>query len=94
MELAEEEGEATLRIGHDQVLMGAHEGDGVYEDTKLLGTHGQRIEVELTDGRVRAEQVMTAKRASSDHHRVAGEHEARLGHAVQAEQESDLAGYV
>ena len=47
MELPEEEWKAALGIGHDQVLMGAHEGDGVHEDAELRGAHSERVEIEL-----------------------------------------------
>ena len=81
MKPAQEVRKASLRVGHDQVLMGAHEGDGVHEDAELLGTDAECVEIELADGGVRTEQVMAAKGAPGDHHGVAREHEAGLGHA-------------
>ena len=80
MELPDEEGKAALRIGHDQMLMRAHERNGVYENAEPRGAHGERVEVELTDDRVGSKQVMAAKGAAWDHHGVAPEHEAWLGH--------------
>ena len=50
------------------------------EDAELSGAHGEGVEVELTDGRVGAKQVVTAKGRPGDHHGVAGEHEAGLSH--------------
>ena len=61
--------------------MSRHERDRVYEDVELSGAHGEGVEVELTDGRVGAKQVVTANSAPGDHHGVAGEHEAGLSHA-------------
>jgi hypothetical protein len=58
-----------------------HERDRVYEDAELSGAHGESVEVELTDGRVGAKQVVTAKGTPGDHHGVAREHEAELSHA-------------
>lgn len=57
------------------------ECDGVDEDAELAGADGECVEVELTDGGVRAKQVVTAEGATGDHHGVAGEHEAGLSHA-------------
>jgi hypothetical protein len=63
-----------LDIGDDQVLMGAHERDRVYADPELLGAHSERVEVEVTNGWVGAEEMVATKGASGDHHGVAWEH--------------------
>ena len=63
---------ATLRVSEHQVLMRGHKRDAVHQDPKLAGADSQRVEVELADGGVRAEEVMTTKGATGDHDGVAG----------------------
>jgi hypothetical protein len=53
----------------------------VYKDAELSGTHGEGVEVELTDGRVGSEEVVASEGAARDHHSVAREHKAGLRHA-------------
>jgi hypothetical protein len=67
--------------------MCGHERDGVHEDPKLMGADSQCLEVELTDGGVRAKEVVSANGAAGDHDSGARQDEAGLGHSGQWEQE-------
>jgi hypothetical protein len=53
----------------------------VYADPELLGAHSERVEVEIANGWVGAEEMVATKRASGDHHGVAWEHYTGLSHA-------------
>jgi hypothetical protein len=48
---------------------------------KLLGTYAKRVEIELGDCGVGAEEVMSAEGAAGDHARFASEDHAWLSHA-------------
>ncbi len=80
MKAPQEVWQATSNVGYHQVLVRAHESDGVNEHTKLLRTHRERVEVELPDGGVWTEEVVPTERASGDHDGGAWEDEPRLGH--------------
>jgi hypothetical protein len=54
-----------LLIGFADWLVDAAEevrvaGDGMNQNVKLARADGERVEVELTDGRIRTEEVMAA----------------------------------
>lgn len=87
MKAAQEVGEPALGVGHDQMLMGGHERDGVHKDTKLTCANRKNVEVELSHGGVRAKEVVAAKSAPGDHDGAAGQDETGLGHAGRREQE-------
>ena len=88
MKATQEVGVATLGVGDDQVLMRGHERDAVHQDPKLTGADGQSVEVELAAGGVGAEQVMTTKGGTGEHHGVAGQDETGLSHAGSVRTES------
>ena len=88
MKTAQEVGELALRVGDDQVLMGGHERYGVHEHIILTSADRECVEIELTDSRVGAKEVMPAKGASSDHDGCARYNKPRLGHAAEEEQEA------
>jgi hypothetical protein len=54
----------------------------MHEDPELAGADGERVQVELTDGRIGTEKVMAAKGATGDHQGVARDHEAGLRHGL------------
>jgi hypothetical protein len=81
MKALEEVGEPLVRVGHHEMLVGRHQHERMELHPKLLGTYAKRIEIELGDCGVGAEEVMSAEGAASDHARVASEDHARLGHA-------------
>jgi hypothetical protein len=88
MKALEELRVSALGVRHDQVLMGGHERDGVDQDTELTGAQGERVQIDLPDGGIRAKEVMTEKGAPGDHEGVAGHDGAGLGHAGQGEHEA------
>ena len=63
------------------MLVRRHERDRVHEDAKLVGTHREDVEVELPNGRVGPKEAVATQGTAGDHHGVAWEHEAGLGHA-------------
>ena len=81
MEVAQKIGVAPVGVRDDQVLVRRHERDRVHEDAKLLGTHGEDVEVELPNGRVGSKEVVATQGTAGDHHGVAWEHEGGLSHA-------------
>jgi len=56
MEVTKKIGEVPLGVGEHEVLMRRNERDRAYEDAELFGAHGKAVEVELKDGRGRAER--------------------------------------
>jgi hypothetical protein len=78
MEAAEEVGVAALWVGDDEMFVGRHKRDGMDQDAELASADGERVQVELTDGRIGTEEVMAAKGAAGDHEGVARHHEAGL----------------
>ena len=81
MKATQEEGQVALGIGDDEVLVCAHENDGVHIDVEAFCVDAQGVEEEAADVGIGAEEEMASQRSAGDEVGGAWEDPAWLGHA-------------